>query len=164
MGIFKPFTVSDFKCSSSFPLPLLRFLMKRLPNSPFHAILAVSVVAACVAAWSCQQQITDPSQIVIPASNVSFERNLLPLFNLTCNAAGCHSSDSRAGGVALTSYFEVVFNRPGLVIAGKPEQSLLAQIMDIANAGRPPHLQSFQNRITQNHINGVKTWIREGAK
>jgi hypothetical protein len=140
--------------------------MKRFVFSitPFRAILVVSVVISFAGVWSCGNQITDPAQIVMPASNVSFERNILPLFNLTCNGSGCHSTDTRAGGVALTSYFEVVFNRPGLVVAGKPEQSLLAQIMDLAVAGRPLHIQSFQNRITQNHITGVKTWIREGAK
>jgi hypothetical protein len=114
--------------------------------------------------WSCGRTITDPAEIVIPSSNVSFERNILPVFNLTCNSAGCHSTDSRAGGVALTSYFEVVFNVPGLVVAKNPDRSVLMRVMDFNATTRIPHRLSFQTRITQNHIDGVRTWIREGAQ
>ena len=127
------------------------------------AILASAFVLSCILGC-CQNTITDASQIVFPASGVSYERHVQPFFNLTCAYSGCHNSAQQAGSVNLSSYFDTVVSRPGLVVAGKPEQSLLAQIIDINVAGRPPHRQSFQAVITANHIAGIKTWIREGAK
>ncbi len=127
-------------------------------------LLAGSIIASLLGIWACGRTITDPAEIVIPASNVSFERHLLPVFNLTCNSAGCHSTESRAGGVALTSYFEVVFNAPGLVVAKNPDRSVLMRVIDFNSATRISHRQTFQTRITQNHIDGVRTWIREGAQ
>lgn len=137
--------------------------MKRV-NFLIPSILAASLFASVLGVWSCGRTITDPAEIVIPSSNVSFERHLLPVFNLTCNGAGCHSTESRAGGVALTSYFEVVFNAPGLVVAKNPDRSVLMRVIDFNSATRLPHRQTFQTRITQNHIDGVRTWIREGAQ
>jgi hypothetical protein len=127
-------------------------------------LLAAFCIALLLGVWACGRTITDPAEIVIPSSNVSFERHLLPVFNLTCNSAGCHSTDSRAGGVALTSYFEVVFNAPGLVVAKNPDRSVLMRVIDFNSVTHLPHRQSFQTRITQNHIDGVRTWIREGAQ
>lgn len=127
-------------------------------------LLAAFCIASLLGVWACDRTITDPAEIVIPSSNVSFERHLLPVFNLTCNSAGCHSTDSRAGGVALTSYFEVVFNAPGLVVAKNPDRSVLMRVIDFNSVTHLPHRQSFQTRITQNHIDGVRTWIREGAQ
>jgi hypothetical protein len=138
--------------------------MKIRVNITLAFILCASGVASMLCVWSCGRTITDPAEIIIPASDVRFERHLLPVFNLTCNDAGCHSSESRAGGVALTSYFEVVFNTPGLVVAKNPDRSVLMRVLDFNAATRIPHRQSFQNRITQNHIDGVRTWIREGAQ
>ncbi len=138
--------------------------MKTCCNFLIPILLAASFVASLLGVWSCGRTITDPAEIVIPSSNVSFERHLLPVFNLTCNSAGCHSSESRAGGVALTSYFEVVFNVPGLVVAKNPDRSVLMRVIDFNSATRLSHPQTFQTRITQNHIDGVRTWIREGAQ
>lgn len=124
----------------------------------------VACVVAVVGAWSCVRTITDPAEIVIPDSNVSFERHILPVFSLSCNFSGCHNTETRAGRIALTSYFEVVFNAPGLVVARQPERSVLYRVMNFNSPTRIPHRPSFQGRITQNHIDGVRTWIEEGAR
>lgn len=136
-----------------------------LQASRVMSLLLVSVtIASLLGIYSCGRVITNPAEVVIPSSNVSFERHLLPVFNLTCNLSGCHNEQTRAGGVALTSYFEVVFNAPGLVLPKNPDQSVLLRVMDFTSRTRIPHRESFQSRITQNHIDGVRTWIREGAQ
>ncbi|MCS6809062.1 MAG: hypothetical protein RML40_10190 [Bacteroidota bacterium] len=135
----------------------------RVCSLSIKLMLSITCIVSLYGVYSCGRVITDPAEIVIPSSNVSFERHVLPLFSLACNTTGCHNAHTRAGGVALTSYFDVVFATPGLVVAGKPEQSILMRVIDFTSRTRIPHRESFQSRITQNHIDGVRTWILEGA-
>ena len=144
-------------CSSLYAMRLQTHIISRI----FFVGVFVGAIAG---AWSCGRTITDPAEIVIPESNISFERHILPVFALSCNFSGCHNAETRAGRVALTSYFEVVFNAPGLVVARQPERSVLYRVMNFNAPTRIPHRQSFQQRITQNHIDGVRKWIEEGAQ
>jgi hypothetical protein len=127
-------------------------------------LFAVCVCSCFFASCSSTPPITSPEQVVFPASNVSFSRHVQPFFAVTCNFAGCHNSRSQAGRVVLESYFDVVFTTPGLVIANNPEQSRLVQVIDLNGRIRAAHPLSFQPLINQNHIDGIKTWIREGAQ
>jgi hypothetical protein len=117
------------------------------------------LVSFCAWLSSCAEGIiTDPRQIVFPESNVSFGQHVLPLMNVSCAFSGCHGS-SPARNIRLTTYTDIL-SFPGLVLAGRPQQSTLSLVMD----GSIPHPPSFQASLTTNHINGIKTWIREGAR
>jgi hypothetical protein len=48
-----------------------------------------------------------------------------------------------------------------LVVGGAPNNSLLVQRL---NGTIPPIMPTNQNPLTSNQINGVKQWIKEGAK
>lgn len=137
------------------PLPVsgLQRFTRLLPGVIFTCCMALIGLSACG-----DDLLTDPKQIVFPDSNVSYQRHVQPLLNLSCTYSGCHSSESRAAGLALTSYMEFI-DEPGLIIAGNPESSVLAQIFD----NKLPHSATFQDRITRNHIDGIKKWIKEGA-
>jgi hypothetical protein len=124
-----------------------------LPGILFSCFMALVGLSACG-----DDLLTDPKQIVFPDSNISYQSSVQPLFNLSCTYSGCHSSESRAGRLALTTYMEFI-DEPGLIIAGKPESSVLVQILD----NKLPHPVTFQDRITRNHIDGIKKWIEEGA-
>jgi hypothetical protein len=129
-----------------------------------HSILWSALTASLVWCVACDgSTITKPSDIVFPASNVSYTRHVQPLFDVTCNFSGCHNRTNPAANLSFSSYFDFM-NRAGVVISGKAEQSLLIQIMDVSSPSSRFHPPSFQNSINQNHINGLKTWIREGAK
>jgi hypothetical protein len=113
----------------------------------------------CTVLTSCAEGIiTDPRQIVFPDTNVSFGQHVLPLMNVSCNFSGCHGT-SPARNVRLSSYTDIL-STAGLVLSGRPQQSTLTLVLD----GSIPHPPSFQASITTNHINGMKTWIREGAR
>jgi hypothetical protein len=126
--------------------------------------MIIALGSITLVSCSSTPPITSPEQLVFPSSNVSFSRHVQPFMNLTCNYAGCHNSRSMAGGIALESYFDVVFTTPGLVVARNPSQSRLIQVIDLNARIRPNHPNSFQTRITQNHIAGMKIWIQEGAQ
>lgn len=120
-------------------------------------VLLVLILLCC---FGCSENtLTSPSDIIFPDSNVSFQQHVAPFLQLTCAYAGCHDEHTRAGGIALTSYFHL-WEKPGLIIPYDPENSLLVQVLE----GRLPHPPSFQGRVTHNHIRGIRQWIKEGAQ
>ncbi len=102
---------------------------------------------------------TTPSDIVFPASNISFAQSVQPLFLQKCAFVGCHDDQSMAGGLSLTSYIALTAHS-GIVVPGNSNNSVLAQKID----GRNPHLDPVPITLTSNQINGIKKWIDEGAK
>jgi hypothetical protein len=102
---------------------------------------------------------TTPSDIVFPASNISYAQSVQPLFLQKCAFVGCHDDQSMAGGLSLTSYIALTAHS-GIVVPGNSNNSVLAQKID----GRNPHLDPVPVTLTSNQINGIKKWIDEGAK
>ncbi len=100
------------------------------------------------------------SNIVFPPNNVSFGAHVQPLFNETCAFTGCHGDNQPAAGLRLTSYDNLMFNPLQVVIQGKPDESILVLRIEGRLGSRMP-----LNRpaLTQNQINGIRTWIAEGA-
>lgn len=118
------------------------------------------VAALCAVSVACDDNlVSNPEDIVFPADNVSYADHVQPLFNVGCNFSGCHSDASQAGFIRLTSW-TYLFDTPGMVIPGKPNNSSLYQVV----SGDLAHVASFQARINDNHIQGIFTWIEEGAK
>jgi hypothetical protein len=61
----------------------------------------------------------------------------------------------------LTSYNEAVFQVPGVVVPGEPDQSTLVfRIEGRVGVRMPPG----PDPLDQNQINGIRTWVAEGAK
>ena len=101
-----------------------------------------------------------PSDIVFPPNNVSYDRQVQPLFNQACNFSGCHDGNSQQTDLNLTSHGGTV-GIPGVVVPGKPESSrLVLRIQGSVGVRMPPQ----GNQLNDNQINGIRTWIAEGAK
>ncbi len=127
-------------------------------RNSFCIIMVVLLLGA--AGEGCgDNSVSNANDIVFPASNVSYAQHVQPLFNLRCMNTGCHDDASRAGGLSLTSYFNLTAN-PGEVIPGDSKASKLAQKID----GRLPHTYTIPVALNQNQIDGIKKWIDEGAK
>jgi hypothetical protein len=111
----------------------------------------------------CKDTVTnsDIDNVTIPSSNVSYSQYIQPLFNVKCNYTGCHSDESRAAGLSLTDYQNTTSDL-SMVFPGEPQNSRLAVSIQPGSAypmppvGYPP--------LTKNQIDGIITWIREGAK
>lgn len=125
-------------------------------HSPMRA-KAISLFALAVLLCSCEQgtQYRRPQDIVFPDSGVSYLRHVRPFLDLTCAFSGCHSSSDY---IPMDTYV-ALFQTPGLIIVGRPEQSRLNQVLE----GRLAHAPVFQDRITDNHRRGTAQWVREGA-
>lgn len=101
--------------------------------------------------------ITDPNDIVFPQTNVSFSAQVQPLLNISCNSYGCHDAARTENlYVQLTSWAGVrnvrVVNQPGDTNSG------LIRVV----YGRQLH--SGVIRINDNHRQGLKQWVLEGAQ
>jgi hypothetical protein len=92
---------------------------------------------------------------------VSYSGQVQPLFNQACNASGCHDDGTQTNALVLTSYGKAVLTITGVVIPGKPDAStLVLRIQGSVGARMPPGAYP----LNQNQINGIRTWIVEGAK
>jgi len=100
------------------------------------------------------------SNIVFPPNNVSFGAHVQPLFNETCAFSGCHGDNQPSAGLRLTSYDNLMFNSNQVVIRERPDESILVLRIEGRLGSRMPFNRTA---LTQNQINGVRTWIAEGA-
>lgn len=134
---------------------------KKLISQIVLVLTPVAIIFAIVVP-SCKDEKPNTSGIVLPDSNLSYSRDIDPLFSQTCLGSQCHSGGAPAKGLDLEppSYSKLIFYVPQLV-APRDTNSLLLQYLD----GRLfPQMPSNQSPLTQNQIHGVKQWIKEGAK
>jgi hypothetical protein len=120
---------------------------------------------------SCSKNPADSSgDIVLGDSNLTYTKDIFPLFNVKCGSeSGCHSSKFGAlpaRGLDLTRY-EILIDHmidgsERLIIPGQGEQSFLYNILLTPISGRrqmPPD----RTPLSVNNIVGIRTWIDEGA-
>jgi hypothetical protein len=123
-------------------------------------------VIAAVTAWSCKGTAPSgpdgsPSTIVFPPNNVSYSAQVQPLFDQACNSTSCHGSGTQTNPLVLASYGQAVLTIPGIVVPSKSSSSVLVlRIQGSVGARMPPG----QYPLNQNQIDGIRTWIAEGAK
>jgi hypothetical protein len=126
----------------------------------------LTLAALAAAAWACKDTVTpgdgdSPSNIVFPTRDVSYTYHVQPLFNQACALGTCHDDGTHQSVLKLTSYGFTVLTIPGNVTAGKPDESMLVfRIEGRVGQRMPPGSLP----LNQNQINGIRTWIAEGAK
>ena len=123
-------------------------------------LLYTIVVLGALLSPSCSDDgVTPGDDIVFPAKDVSYMVSVQPFFNVRCATYSCHSDETHAGNLSLTSYLNLTA-RPGIVIPFDSKASLLIQRID----GRLPHAPEVPIIINSNQLDGIRTWVDEGAK
>ncbi len=132
--------------------------MKRIYPQVFIIFLFLSAVAI-----SCEDTITgtDIDKVVIPNSDVSYSKYIQPVFNVKCSISGCHDDGTRAGDYSLTNWSNAVM--PGVVNASNIETSRLVWRIEGLGVDYMPPIRSNVAPLTKNQVEGIKTWIKEGA-
>lgn len=110
----------------------------------------------------CDDSITvnDVDNREMPDSNVSFSKDIAPIFELKC--VSCHGNGRLDAGLDLTDWSRFVDGR--IVVPTEADNSVLVWTIEW-RAGfplMPP--PNFSVPLTAEQIRGVKTWIDEGAK
>jgi len=112
-------------------------------------------------AVSCDS--TEPNDNEIPESNVSYSQHIQPVLNVKCAISGCHDNATAAGGYAMTSYTNV-FRIP-LIIPNEPNASHMYLAVTAQGGLTPmPPVYASVPPMSDKEIQGLKTWIEEGAK
>lgn len=111
----------------------------------------------------CKDTITnsDIDNRDMPTSNVSYNKDIQPVFEYKCNSSNCHDDGSRKAGLSFTSYQNTTSD-PTVVIAGHPETSRLVWAINPTSSNPMPPLG--YPPLTKKQIDGITTWIKEGAK
>ena len=142
-------SADSFAYISTFPNP-----MRPIAISFSAFLLVLSFTTGCKDTLPSQE---DSSSIVLPDSNLSYSKDIEPLWLARC--VSCHSG-STAPDLTPPSYSNLINYQPSLVVGGDGSNSLLLQILD----GRvQPSMPPTGSRLTQNQLNGIKRWIDEGA-
>ena len=105
----------------------------------------------------------DIDNIIIPSQNVSYAQYIQPVFNYKCTNSACHNSETRASGLDLTTWSGTVAD-PLVVSPGFPETSKIIWAVE-GNSGSSPMPPPYGSvpPLTENQIEGLRTWILEGA-
>ncbi len=109
---------------------------------------------------SCDDTITSEEidNLVMPTSNVSYAQHISPVFEVKC--VGCHNPQRKEGNVDLSSWTAVVAD-PAIVFPGSDSTSILVWTIEKL----PPYPPMPPGEwLKRNHIDGIRTWIREGAQ
>lgn len=113
----------------------------------------------------CKDEITGDNlnKIVFPDSNVSYHNHVEPLFLNACAIpGGCHAGDDPAGGLSLETWLDAR-ERVGIITPRFPEESRLVWAIEGRDPG-VPRMPLDRSPLNANQINGIKTWIKEGAQ
>ena len=137
--------------------------MKSKMNKYFPTIIIATLLFSIVFI-GCEDSLTanDIDNVDIPSKNVSYNQYIQPVFNVKCATSGCHDDGTRAGEYSLTNWANA--NMPGIVNAGNVETSILVWKITGLNGDLMPPINSVVRPLTRNEVDGIKTWIREGAE
>ena len=98
----------------------------------------------------------------IPDSNVSFADHIYPVFQVKCAFSGCHAQPNPADGIDLSTWAGVTAD-PNIVFPGEPDLSRLVWAIEARAGISPMPPLGYATPITIDQIQGIRTWIDEGA-
>ncbi|MFH1052429.1 MAG: hypothetical protein V1779_16040 [bacterium] len=129
------------------------------------AITGVSLGIILLITTNCGDSLITPDRkIDFPDSNVSYQNHVQLFLNFKCAYRGCHSVEEQKDGRIMTDYFNLFSTaNVGLIIPNNPEESRIIQIL----RGNPRHRGTYEfpaGYFSDDNINGMVTWIKEGAK
>ncbi|MEE9431533.1 MAG: c-type cytochrome domain-containing protein [Melioribacteraceae bacterium] len=133
-------------------------------NTKIYVILLVVLLA--IIFISCDDTLINNQidNIIIPSQNVSYDEYIQPLFTFKCNTSQCHNSADMAGGIDLTTWSGAIAD-PSVVFPFQPESSRLVWAVEgISGANPMPPIGAPVTPLTLNQVEGLKTWIKEGAE
>ena len=127
----------------------------------FHKIyLGLAVASLILFAQSCDDSLTstEVDNIIMPDSSVSYSKHIAPVFEVKC--VQCHNNEGRKeAGLDLSSWASATLD-PSIIARGSDSTSILV----FAIEGFPPYApMPPYGKLVDNHIKGIRTWIREGA-
>ena len=120
------------------------------------AVIAISLMTACND--TSTNTVNDINKIVFPASKISYNATIQPLFNIGCALSDCHNTATKASNLDLSDYVGIKQRFYDVVIVKDTVSSRLIWYID----GRLISSQ-WHRPLNANQIRGFKQWILEDA-
>ena len=138
-----------------------------LRSPDIEIALTGCVLIVLIGLSSCRDSsnpITKIDEIVFPDSNISYAKQVQPLFNYACATAACHDRATEENKHLDLTYYSGLKNGDYVIVYERDTaNSILVWCIEwraIPNVyPMPPTRQ-----LSQNQIKGIKMWIMEGAK
>lgn len=131
-----------------------------------HRIILLVVICSSAVFQSCRKSETvvepiDYDKITV----IRFAEHVQPLLTRSCAVGGCHDGSTRAAGLNLSSWSEVVKGSTygEVLIPFIASRSLLTTLFD-GTPLRKAHPPITTNALSASEVNFLKRWINEGAK
>ncbi|MGE5456762.1 MAG: c-type cytochrome domain-containing protein [Methanococcaceae archaeon] len=99
----------------------------------------------------------------MPASDISFSKDLQPFLEIKCANGGCHDDGSRAGDLSLTSCTNAKAD-PSIIFPGNSATSRIVWAVQGLSGTEPMPPLGSTKPLTSEQVRGLKKWIDEGAK
>ena len=105
--------------------------------------------------FSCEYEEIEP--VTELPENVSFQTDLIPIFNQSCNSVGCHNAGGISPDLSEGNAYTVLTTGDMLDL-NNPENSILYKRM--IDVQKPMPLSGI---LSKSQTNKVLVWIKEGA-
>lgn len=142
------------------PSQLRIFLHSKMKRHYKKYIIVICTALTIFISQNCDDTITstDIDNLVMPDSNVSYSKHIAPVFEVKC--VGCHNNTGRKeAGLDLSSWSSATRDL-SIIFPGSDSTSILVYTIERI----PPYPPMPPSEwLKRNHINGIRTWIREGA-
>ncbi len=102
---------------------------------------------------------TNIDKVIIPDSNVSYSQYIAPLFEVKCVTCHDGSSDSNLPNLSNFSFVDGYY-----VVPTEPDNSVLVYTIQGNVPPFPLMPPAGYRALNENQVNGVRTWIEEGAQ
>ncbi len=151
--------IADMKQTSDFSRAISPLRQKRIFARLVLILLPAAIIVALIVP-SCKDQSPTTSDLILPDSNISYSRDIDPLFAQTCLGSQCHSGSAPADNLNLLppSCTTLEYFNPPLFVP-HDTNSLILQWLD---GRRFPQMPMNRPPLTQNQLHAVKQWIIEG--
>jgi len=131
-----------------------------MKNHTLKYFIILILTFVVIVAQSCDDSLTssDIDNLVMPDSNVSYKAHIAPVFEIKC--VPCHNSQRSEAGLDLSSWVNATRD-PTIIFPGSDSTSILVYTIERL----PPYAPMPPSEwLKRNHIDGIRTWIREGAQ
>ena len=105
---------------------------------------------------SCEWEKYNPD--LIEVENVSFSKDIIPIFNQSCNTIGCHSENGVAPDLSPVNAYQNLKDKNMIDLASPENSELYIRMTDVKN---PMPLSGILSGKT---VKTILVWIEEGAQ
>ncbi len=126
-----------------------------LKNHSFLLLLFLSVGLSLFLA-SCEWEEYKVSDTEL--SDVSFSQDIMPIFNQSCNTAGCHDQTGFSPDLSPANAYQDLFDTNMIDLDNPAQSELYVRMIDVQS---PMPLDGI---LSESKTNKVLVWIEEGAK